>query len=243
MNSIIATHLRLAKTAKTTSTAVRLMHASAVLQAGRKKKGPIRQVTSSERKVHAALYEQEDQENDIEQLQEWENDDHHVYGHLLMESIRDVRKYARQMKFEHPALAEYKKPFRAPSESQILEFESSATMGEKSQANDRKVLLRVKVSKLGLSAPELHKFVLLAESRYNPQKDELKMSESREVSSLLNKKRLADTLAELITEAKKKDDSFTDVPLDFVHYKYKPKLMFPKSWNPEAKPKTSKSAS
>ncbi|KAJ2548288.1 37S ribosomal protein S24, mitochondrial, partial [Coemansia sp. RSA 1933] len=178
MHSIITTQLRSAKSRNiATTTAVRLIHASAVQQVGRKRRGG---VPSSERKLHAALYEQEDQENDIDELQEWDNDDHHVYGHMLMDGIRDVRRYARQMKFEHPTLAEYKKPFRAPSKSHILEFESSATMGEKIQANDRKVVMRVKVSRLGLSASELHKFVLLAESRYNPQKDELKMSESRE---------------------------------------------------------------
>ncbi|KAJ1796399.1 37S ribosomal protein S24, mitochondrial [Coemansia sp. RSA 2399] len=179
----------------------------------------------------------------MDDLEDGESDDHHLYGHLLLESIRDVRKYTRQMKFEHPSLADYKKPFQAPPESHILEFESSATMGEKVQAHDRKVMMRVKVSKLGLSAPELRKFVLLAEARYNPQRDELKMSESREVSSLLNKKRLADTLAALITEAKKKDDSFADVPLDFVHYKYKPKPVFPESWTPEQKRKTRKPVS
>ncbi|KAI9501309.1 mitochondrial ribosomal subunit protein-domain-containing protein, partial [Coemansia spiralis] len=167
---------------------------------------------------------------DIEDLEDWEFDDHHYYGHLLMESVRDVRKYVRQMKFEFPTLAEHAKPFRAPPAPNILQFESSSTMGEKFQAEDRKVVLRVKVAKLGLTGTELHKFILLAGVRYNPRKDELKMSESREISSLLNKKRLGDTLAALIAEAKNDADSFIDVPLDFRHVGYKPKAYFPKEW-------------
>ncbi|KAJ1733550.1 37S ribosomal protein S24, mitochondrial [Coemansia sp. Benny D160-2] len=238
MSSIITTHLRLLKSPRLSSAATaaagRHLHTSAVQQVGRKKK-VLPRVTKSQRREHALAIDQEDQENDIENMGEWDGDDHHLYGHLLMESIRDVRKYARQMKFEHPALAEFKKPFTAPSASQILRFESSATMGEKSQAKDRKVVMRVKVQDLGLDALVLRKFVLLAGPRYNPQTDELIMSESRELASLLNKKRLADTLVALIEEAKKKDDSFVDVPLDFVHCKYKPKPAFPKSWNPTIK--------
>ncbi|KAJ2013038.1 37S ribosomal protein S24, mitochondrial [Coemansia sp. S610] len=60
------------------------------------------------------------------------------------------------------------------------------------------------------------------------------MSESRELSSLLNKKRLADTLDALIAEANKKDDSFADVLLDFKYCDYKPKAKFPLEWLPKA---------
>ncbi|KAJ2828252.1 37S ribosomal protein S24, mitochondrial [Coemansia erecta] len=157
-------------------------------------------------------------------------DDHHTAGHLLLESIRDVRKYMRQAEFEIPTLAEHAKPFTPPSAREILHFERSVTIGEEYLAQDRKVLLRLKVSHLGLKGAELHKFILLAGERYNPETDELKMSEKRESTSLMNKKRLADTLVALITEAKNSDDTFKDVPLDFSYRGYKPAPEFPKEW-------------
>ena len=60
----------------------------------------------------------------------------------------------------------------------------------------------VKVEKLGLNDAERHKFLLLVGPRYDPYKDELKMSEDREQTSLENKKRLSDTLDKLLAEAK-----------------------------------------
>ncbi|KAJ2802245.1 37S ribosomal protein S24, mitochondrial [Coemansia guatemalensis] len=154
---------------------------------------------------------------------------HHTFGHLLLESVRDVRKYERMIEFELPTLSEHAKPFKPPSSECILHFESSATMGEKFLAQDRKVVLRVKVAKLGLKTPELHKFLLLVGVRYNPQADELKMSEDREATSLLNKKRLADTLTTLIAQAKNKE-SFADVPLDYTYLNREPIKNIPRKW-------------
>ncbi|KAJ2742764.1 37S ribosomal protein S24, mitochondrial [Coemansia sp. BCRC 34301] len=225
MNSIIASRPYLA----------RAMHSSAIQQAGRNKnRVAFKKCANANRKEHAALYDEQDQAyTSMTQPDVWEEGDHHTYGHLLMESVRDVRRYVRQMKFEHPTLVEYAKPFQPPPASHILRFERSITMGERHLPSDRKVLLRVQVAQLGLAGPELHKFVLLAGSRYNPITDELKMSESREPSSLLNKRRLANTLSALISEAKKKDDSFADVPLDFKYCDYKPKAKFPLEWLPK----------
>ncbi|KAJ1843301.1 37S ribosomal protein S24, mitochondrial, partial [Coemansia sp. RSA 2703] len=189
------------------------------------------------RKEHAEIYDEQDRDYDIETVEDWEYDDHHTYGHLLLDNVRDVRKYVRLMKFEHPTLAQHAKPFKAPSEAHILRFERTVTMGDKTQAQDRKVVLRVQVAKLGLKGPELHKFLLLVGSRYNPETDELKMSEDREITSLLNKKRLADTLNQLISEAKKTDDMFSDVALDFTYHKYKHKMAFPEEWLPKVKAK------
>ncbi|KAI9470263.1 mitochondrial ribosomal subunit protein-domain-containing protein [Coemansia mojavensis] len=182
------------------------------------------------RKEHSQIYEEEDQFFDLEEMTEWEYDDHHTFGHLLLDSVRDVRKYLRQIQFEHPTLAKHAKPFQPLPKQNILQFERSFTMGEKYLAQDRKAVLRVKVAQLGLKDLELRKFLLLAGVRYNPETDELKMSESREATSLLNKKRLADTLVSLITEAKKKDDMFADVPLEFSYHKYKPNPALPAEW-------------
>ncbi|KAJ2005928.1 37S ribosomal protein S24, mitochondrial [Coemansia thaxteri] len=213
----------------------RAIHVSAIQQAGRSKDNRVnfKRYASINRKEHAAIYDDQDQNYRMDMMEGWDSDDHHTYGHLLMESVRDVRRYVRQMKFEHPTLAEHAKPFRPPPTSHMLQFERSVTMGEKHLAGDRKVVLRVQVARLGLKGPALHKFVLLAGSRYNPETDELKMSESRETSSLLNKKRLADTLSALIAEARTTDDTFADVSLNFDYYDYKPKPKFPLEWLPK----------
>ncbi|KAJ1729740.1 37S ribosomal protein S24, mitochondrial [Coemansia biformis] len=209
------------------------VHSTAAQLAGRNKANFKRHAVAN-RKAHSEIYETEEAtfEND-KSISDWEFDNHHTYGHLLLESIRDVRKYARQIKYELPALAEHARPFQPPPAHSVLRFERTVTMGEKFLAQDRKVVLRVTVSQLGLAGPELHKFILLAGARYNPETDELKMSEKREITSLLNKKRLADTLASLLAEAKKSDDAFADVPLDFSHHKYRPEPAFPGEWLPK----------
>ncbi|KAJ2481929.1 37S ribosomal protein S24, mitochondrial [Coemansia sp. RSA 2131] len=166
-----------------------------------------------------------------------DDSDFHTYAHLLANSINDVKKYLRQMHVEFPTLAQHASPFNPPPENKFLRFERSVTIGDKHLSDDRKVLLRLQVSKLGLKGAELRKFLLLVGDRYNPEIDELKMSENRESSSLLNKKVLADTLIALITEAKKTDDQFADIPLDFSSRGYKPAPKFPTEWLPKLKEK------
>ncbi|KAJ2721072.1 37S ribosomal protein S24, mitochondrial [Coemansia sp. Benny D115] len=218
----------------TTAVSSRSLHSTAVAQAGRnKKKVDFRAAAIRNRKEHAHIYDEQDRAYVWDDLGDWEYDDHHTYGHLLMDSVRDVRKYARMIKFEHPTLAEHAKKFTPPGPKHILRFESSVTMGDKVQAQDRKVVMRVQVADLGLKGAELHKFLLLVGVRYNPETDELKMSETRETTSLLNKKRLADTLNQLIAEAKKADDTFADVPLDFRYHDYKYKMPYPQEWLPK----------
>ncbi|KAI8319433.1 hypothetical protein GQ54DRAFT_299342 [Martensiomyces pterosporus] len=232
MRSIVATRIRMAQPTQL----VRGMHASAIQLAGRKKNmANFKAAAIKNRKEHSEIYDDQDSMFDIDDMETWEYNDHHTYGHLLLESIRDVRKYARLVKFELPTLAEHAKPFRPPPASHCLRFERSFTLGDRDLADDRKVVLRVTVSQLGLKGPELHKFLLLAGVRYNPETDELKMSEGREATSLLNKKRLADTLSALVAESKKKDDMFADVPLDFAHHTHKPRASFPAEWLPKAK--------
>ncbi|KAJ2502305.1 37S ribosomal protein S24, mitochondrial [Coemansia sp. RSA 1972] len=166
-----------------------------------------------------------------------DDNDHHTHAHLLINSIDDVKKYTRQMYVEFPMLAQHASPFNPPPENKFLHFERSVTIGDKHLSEDRKVLLRLQVSKLGLKGAELRKFLLLVGDRYNPEIDELKMSENRESSSLMNKKVLGDTLIALITEAKKTDDQFADVPLDFSSRGYKPAPVFPTEWLPKLKEK------
>ncbi|KAJ2081690.1 37S ribosomal protein S24, mitochondrial [Coemansia sp. RSA 988] len=231
MNSLIARHLCLLRPAQSTRT----LHASAGLLVGRKHKVFMKKLAAKHRKEQLKVFEAEELEHEKDDAMippEGKFDDygHHTFGHLLLESVRDVRKYERMIEFELPTLVERAKPFNPPSSECILHFESSATMGEKFLAQDRKVVLRVKVAKLGLKTPELHKFLLLVGVRYNPQSDELKMSEDREATSLLNKKRLADTLTTLIAQAKNKE-SYVDVPLDYNYLNRGHTKNIPRKWS------------
>ncbi|KAJ1679437.1 37S ribosomal protein S24, mitochondrial [Spiromyces aspiralis] len=170
---------------------------------------------------------------DMEELQTWNHDNHTTFGHLYLENVRDVRQYLRKIKYEIPTLAEYSKPFTPPSERQILRFQRTEHVGVANHPGDRRVTMTVKVSKLGLSDIERHKFLLLVGPRYDPFKDELKMSEDREPTSMENKKRLSDTLDTLIAEAKNKDDMFSDIPLTFPHAKPRKMPEFPEEWLPQ----------
>ncbi|KAJ1937573.1 37S ribosomal protein S24, mitochondrial, partial [Linderina macrospora] len=153
---------------------VRSIHTSSVALAGReKRKVDFKSYARVNRKAHAELYDDQDAKFDLDGMETWEYNDHHTYGHLLLESVRDVRKYVRLEKFELPTLAKHAKAFRPPPATHCLRFERTYTHGDKNQAEDRKVKVRVTVSQLGLKGPELHKFLLLAGVRYNPATDEL----------------------------------------------------------------------
>ncbi|KAG0369744.1 37S ribosomal protein S24, mitochondrial, partial [Gamsiella multidivaricata] len=86
---------------------------------------------------------------------------------------------------------------------------------------------------LPLTNPELHKFLLLVGSRYDPMKKVVKMSCEKFQDRSQNFKWLSDTLDRLINEAKNDPEAVADVPLDLRHAakNMKPKVRFPKEWN------------
>lgn len=82
----------------------------------------------------------------------------------------------------------------------------------------------------GLTEAQRIKFIKLAGSRYNPETDIVKMSCEMFETQAQNKRYLGDLVDTLMTEAQDDTDMFEDVPLDFRHHKYKPKLEFPDTW-------------
>ena len=66
--------------------------------------------------------------------------------------------------------------------------------------------------------------------RYNPENDIVKMSSEMFETPAQNKRYLGDLVDTLIEEAKDGTDTFEDVPLDFRHHKFKPKVEFPEKW-------------
>ena len=81
-----------------------------------------------------------------------------------------------------------------------------------------------------LTEPQRIKLVKLVGSRYNPETDIVKMSSEMFETPAQNKRYLGDLVDTLIEEAKDETDTFEDVPLDFRHHKFKPKIEFPEGW-------------
>ena len=81
-----------------------------------------------------------------------------------------------------------------------------------------------------LTEPQRIKLIKLVGSRYNPENDIVKMSSEMFETPAQNKRYLGDLVDTLIEEAKNEKDMFEDVPLDFRHHKFKPKMEFPDAW-------------
>ncbi|KAF9949742.1 37S ribosomal protein S24, mitochondrial [Mortierella alpina] len=170
---------------------------------------------------------------DITNLEEFQFDDSATIGHDYLETQREVRKYLRITKYELPKLKAYVKPFQPPTKTQILRFRTSTYIGEPNHPAARKVVLTVDTKSLPLTNPELHKFLLLVGPRYDPVKEQIKMTCEKFQDRSQNFKWLSDTLDKLINEAKKEPESVSDVPLDLRHAakNMRPKVRFPKEWN------------
>lgn len=110
-------------------------------------------------------------------------------------------------------------------------------MGETHPAANKIVLEFCTQDLPGLTEAQRIKLIKLVGSRYNPEKDLVKMSCEMFETQAQNKRYLGDLVDTLMVEAKDSADMFEDVPLDFRHHKYKAKLEFPEEWKltPERK--------
>ena len=79
-------------------------------------------------------------------------------------------------------------------------------MGEDHPA-ESKVVVEFAVAKLGLTIPEIHKFIKLAGPRYDPQTKQVKMSCEMFDHQAQNKRYLSDLIDKLMAEAKVDDVS------------------------------------
>ncbi|KAF9927927.1 37S ribosomal protein S24, mitochondrial [Linnemannia zychae] len=170
---------------------------------------------------------------DITNLEAFQFDDSTTIGYDRIEAQSQIRKYLRITKYEIPKLKAFAKPFQAPSNTQILRFRTTTYIGEPSHPAAPKVVMTVDTKALPLTNAELHKFLLLVGSRYDPVKEQIKMSCEKFQDRSQNFKWLSDTLDKLINESKKDPESVSDVPLDlrYAAKHIKPKVRFPKEWN------------
>ncbi|KAF9117104.1 37S ribosomal protein S24, mitochondrial [Mortierella sp. AM989] len=170
---------------------------------------------------------------DISNLEEFQFDDSTTPGYDTLAAQKEIRKYLRITKYELPKLKAFIRPFQPPTKTQILRFRTSTYIGEPNHPAAPKVVLTVNTKSLPLTNVELHKFLLLVGPRYDPTKEEIKMSCEKFQDRSQNFKWLSDTLDKLINEAKKEPESVSDVPLDLRHAakNIKPRVQFPKEWN------------
>ena len=130
---------------------------------------------------------------------------------------------------------EYAKPFELPTPETPLRFRYTSYMGETHPA-EPKVVVEFCSGDLPLEPRQRLKLVKLLGPRYDPQKDLARMSCEKFEHSTQNKRYLLDLVNTLIKEARCESqaeggkDAFEDVPVDFRHVKWKPKLEFPEEW-------------
>ena len=128
------------------------------------------------------------------------------------------------------SLSELAKPFTPPTKEQPLRFRYTTYMGETHPAAKKIVVEFCTRDLPGLTEAQRIKLIKLVGVRYNPETDLVKMSSEMFETQAQNKRYLGDLVDTLITEAKDSTDTYEDVPLDFRHHKYKPKLEFPEAW-------------
>lgn len=161
---------------------------------------------------------------------EFDGDDISSIAHGELEQHREIREYARIAAWEMPMLGKYAKPFELPSKDKPLRFRYTTYMGETHPAAKKIVLEFCTRDLPDLTEAQRIKFVKLVGVRYNPETDLVKMSCEMFETQAQNKRYLGDLVDTLMAEAKDPTDMFEDIPMDFRHHKWKPKLEFPEKW-------------
>ncbi|KAI4175785.1 MAG: hypothetical protein LQ343_001398 [Gyalolechia ehrenbergii] len=161
---------------------------------------------------------------------EFDGDDISSIAHGELEQHREIREYARIAAWEMPMLGKLAKPFELPSKDKPLRFRYTTYMGETHPAAKKVVLEFCTRDLPDLTEAQRIKLVKLVGVRYNPETDLVKMSCEMFETQAQNKRYLGDLVDTLMAEAKDATDMFEDVPLDFRHHKWKPKLEFPEKW-------------
>lgn len=152
-------------------------------------------------------------------------------AHRELEQHRELREMVRLAAWEMPFLSALSKKFEPPQKDHVLRWRYTTYMGEAHPAS-RKVVVTFDPFKLSeASEKQIQKLLKLAGPRYNPTKQQIKLSCESFETPAQNKRYLADTVSNLIAEAKDPNaDTFEDVPLDLRHHKPRVRHHFPKEW-------------
>ncbi|KAL1953406.1 hypothetical protein VTO42DRAFT_2845 [Malbranchea cinnamomea] len=170
--------------------------------------------------------------------EEFQDDSITSMAHAELEEHRELRHYARIIAWDMPSLSNLAKPFTLPPETHLLRFRYTTYMGESHPAENKVVMELCSKDLVPKYLTEDQRITLLklVGTRYNPDKDLIRMSCEKFPSRAQNKRYLGDLINTLIKEAKE-GDSFKDIPLDLRHHKPQRKVYFPQEWamTPERK--------
>lgn len=174
-----------------------------------------------------------------DKLEGYKFDEYPTAAQDIVRDFRDVMEFNRKAAFELPQLVKFRQEYTPVnfSEKPVV-YKYTRFIGESHPA-ERKVTVQLKVSDLGLTEVEAHKFKLLAGSRYNYIDDVLLMSSDKFIEPAQNSSFLAEILEDLVEESKTNPQEFANVPLDKRHIeakllkskrKNKKIIPFPKEW-------------
>lgn len=111
-----------------------------------------------------------------------------------------------------------------------LRFRYTSYMGEEHPAA-KKVVVEFKPADIhSLNEQQRIKLIKLVGTRYNPEKEMIKMSCESFETPAQNKRYLGDLVQKLLTEARDSKETFKDIPIDLRHHKQKAVYKFPEEW-------------
>ncbi|CAM1500908.1 Fc.00g100700.m01.CDS01 [Cosmosporella sp. VM-42] len=174
-------------------------------------------------------FDDEDPDTNTEELEEFDEDDITSMAHGKLDEIREMRNYARLAVWEMPLLAKLAKPFKPPTDGEVLRWRYTSYMGEFHPA-EKKVVVQFAPDDLKLTKVQTDKLKKLAGPRYNPETEIIKMSCESFEHQAQNKRYLSNLVDDMIASAKDPKDTFEDIPLDTRHHTFSNKPKFPKEW-------------
>lgn len=173
-------------------------------------------------------------EFELEDIEEFEGDDATALGHLILRQQREYLNLFRKIELEVPQLQAFRRPFVPPPSDKYLTHRQLWYGGEEHPA-EKKAVIVVPVSKLPLTQPSaIHKFKLIAGTRWSRERPKDSGFSSHELESLgeqgfikiscedtpdhgLNLKWCSDVLDRMVKESNDPTDAFSDVPVDDRH--------------------------
>lgn len=167
------------------------------------------------------------------------HDDLPSLGHLQLRDHRVQREYNRIAAYDLPQLAQYAQEYRAPKQGKdVLKFRYTVYLGEENHPGASKISVSFNPDDLGLTDAQSHKLKLIAGTRFDPTKNEVKISAQKFPQQAQNKRYLANIVKDLLAASKDDADSFSDIPLDTRHIEARtrrlkpryPRHEFPEEW-------------
>ncbi|KAI9003212.1 mitochondrial ribosomal subunit protein-domain-containing protein [Gaertneriomyces semiglobifer] len=167
----------------------------------------------------------------------------HRYELDFMETAKWVKDLLVAMKQDANTLKAMHVPFKAPNTKSTplcVQFTDRHTYDfTQPQPRNTKVTFHLRVSDLGLTDVQRHKFLLLAGKLYDPYTDVVTVrsetDEARATDDVSDRAENVETLgrmvADMVREAREGKETFEDLPVDMRHVKpRRVGLEFPKEW-------------